>query len=139
MIPLTRNPIFLAFDAIMRSHCLFDAWLEPISYGFTRKSRITDLNPFNLFFLISGPMNPSPLTSLKPLMRMLLDLKIGGGAKVHGGWRKQGSWRLEDASLVAAGGIKVHGCWKRDKAMEEAAGDFSLGLGFLGLVKCKPS
>ena len=67
---------------------------------------------------------------------VLFLVKIGGGAKVHGGWRKQGSWRLEYASLVAAGGIKVHGCWKRDKDMEEAAGVFSLGLGFLRLVKC---
>ncbi|KAL0836052.1 hypothetical protein Bca101_087941 [Brassica carinata] len=60
MNPLTRNPIFLAFDAITRGHFLFNAWLEPVSYGFTSKSRITDLNPFNLFFLIFGPMNPSP-------------------------------------------------------------------------------
>ncbi|KAF3525383.1 hypothetical protein F2Q69_00048200 [Brassica cretica] len=40
----------------------------------------------------------------------------------------------EEPRFMVAGGSKVHGCWKRDKAMEEAAGVFSLGLG--SVVTC---
>ena len=57
---LTPNPNFVVVNAKRRGHWGFDMCLDPVSYGFTPKTRVAEINPFLNFFWFFGPMNPSP-------------------------------------------------------------------------------
>ena len=78
---LTPNPNFVVVNAKRRGgHWGFDTWFDPVSYGFTPKTRVAEINPFLNFFWFFGP-KPEPMnpftTSNRDALRVTLHELVG--------------------------------------------------------------